>query len=72
MNVVSLLPSATEILYALGVEPVAVSHECDFPPDARQKPVVTSSRVDADGTTEEINRQVEEAVESDKDGVYEM
>jgi len=40
MRVVSLLPSATEIVYALGHGPsvVGVSHECDFPDDARTKP----------------------------------
>ena len=30
MNVVSLLPSVTEIVSALGIEPVGVSHECDY------------------------------------------
>ena len=37
MRILSLLPSATEIVYALGLgeELVAISHECDFPPEAR-------------------------------------
>jgi iron complex transport system substrate-binding protein len=69
MRVVSLLPSATELCYALGVEPVGVSHECDYPPRAREQPTVVRSRVDAEGT-EEINEQVEQAVESG--GVYEL
>ncbi len=40
MGIVSFLPSATEIVYALGVgsELVGVSHECDFPKDAKAKP----------------------------------
>ncbi|MFB6194364.1 MAG: cobalamin-binding protein, partial [Halobaculum sp.] len=38
MRVASLLPSATEICYALGVEPVGVSHSCDHPPAARGRP----------------------------------
>lgn len=40
MRIVSLLPSATEIVYALGLgkELVGVSHECDFPEDAKTKP----------------------------------
>ena len=42
MRIVSLLPSATEILFALGLgdNVVGVSHECDFPPAARTKQVV--------------------------------
>jgi len=46
MRVVSLLPSATESLYALGVEPVGVSHSCDYPPPARELPVLTSTTID--------------------------
>ena len=40
MRIVSFLPSATEIVYALGLgsELVGVSHECDFPSDAKGKP----------------------------------
>jgi len=45
MRICSLLPSATEILYALGVgdQVVGVSHACDFPLDAKTKPVVSKS-----------------------------
>lgn len=68
VKVVSLLPSATEMLYALGVEPVGVSHECDYPPAAERKPRLTASRVDPDASSQEINREVAEAVE--RDGVY--
>ncbi|MFP4632341.1 MAG: ABC transporter substrate-binding protein [Halobacteriales archaeon] len=60
MRVVSTLPSATEMLYALGVEPVAVSHECDFPPDAETKPSVTKSEVDVSGDSVSIAREVGE------------
>lgn len=42
-TVVSTTPSGTEICYALGVEPAAVSHQCDFPPAARDQPTLTSS-----------------------------
>ena len=45
MKVVSLLPSATEIVFALGLEDslVGVTDECDFPPEAVTKPVVSRS-----------------------------
>ena len=45
MRIVSLLPSATEICYALGLNDslVGVTHECDYPPDAATKPVVVES-----------------------------
>jgi len=41
-RIVSFLPSATEMVYALGLEShlIGVSHECDFPADARRKPTV--------------------------------
>ena len=58
MRIVSLLPSATEIVYALGLdeELVGVTHECDFPPEARRKPAVTSSALaDASLTRREID-----------------
>jgi iron complex transport system substrate-binding protein len=70
MRVVSLLPSATEIVYALGVEPVGVSHECDYPPEAAEKPAVNRSRVDAEASSEEIDSQVLEAKEGE--GVYDI
>ena len=45
MRICSLLPSSTEIVFALGLEEnlVAVTHECDYPPGARRKPVVVNS-----------------------------
>ena len=45
MRIASLLPSATEIVYALGLgdELVGVTHECDWPPEATTKPVLTRS-----------------------------
>ena len=70
MDVVSLLPSATEIVYALGVEPVGTSHECDYPPAANEKPAVNRSRVDPDAASAEINDQVAAAEEDE--GVYEV
>ncbi|MFC5971105.1 ABC transporter substrate-binding protein [Halomarina salina] len=71
MNVVSLLPSATELVYALDVEPVAVSHECDWPPEAAEKPTVNRTRIDADASSGDIDAQVQAAEESGA-GVYEI
>lgn len=65
MRIVSLLPSATEILFALGFdkEIVGVSHECDFPPQARTKKTVIHSRIPQDVAPVEIDRLVREFVE---------
>jgi iron complex transport system substrate-binding protein len=71
MRVASLLPSATEICYALGVEPVGVSHECDWPPAAADKPALNRSRIDPDADSERINEQVVRA-EQDHGSVYEI
>lgn len=68
MRIVSLLPSATEILFALGFdkEVVGVSHECDFPPQARTKRVVIHSRLPHDAPPLEIDRMVREYVSRGK------
>src|SRR6266403_5817879 len=64
MRIVSLLPSATEILFALGLEReiVGVSHECDFPPRAKTKRVVIHSRLPHGASPTEIDRLVSEYV----------
>jgi iron complex transport system substrate-binding protein len=48
MNICSLLPSGTEIVFALGLgdQLVGVSDLCDYPPEAQHKPVVSRSRID--------------------------
>ena len=53
MRICTLLPSATEIAFALGLGDavVAVSHECDFPAAAREKPVVVRGRIESDACT---------------------
>ena len=60
MRVVSLLPSATEIVCALGgdADLVGVSHECDFPPSVRQLPALTSARLSSTATSLEIDQAV--------------
>jgi iron complex transport system substrate-binding protein len=51
-RIVSLLPSATEIVCALGLEHALVgrSHECDFPPGVERLPVCTAPKAGGDGT----------------------
>ena len=61
MRIVSLLPSTTEIAFALGLgdQVVAVTHECDYPPAARELPVITGSALDhAGASSEEIDAAV--------------
>lgn len=60
MRICSLLPSATEILFALGLgdSVVGVTHECDFPPEAAKKPSLIRPRVDPQASAAVIDRQV--------------
>ena len=65
MRIVSLLPSATEILFAIGAgdDVVGVTHECDFPPQARSRAVVTSALLPGDARTSgAIDRHVRASV----------
>lgn len=64
MRIVSLLPSATETLFALGFgeQLVAVTHECDHPPEAARLPVVTRSVFDfTRASSGDIEAEVAEA-----------
>jgi iron complex transport system substrate-binding protein len=65
MKICSLLPSGTEILFALGLgdQVVGVSHECDFPAEARSKPVLIKSRISHTESAAAIDRQVREFLE---------
>lgn len=60
MRIVSLLPSATEIICALGLgdELVGVTHECDYPEFVRALPKVTHTLIPTDATSGEIDRLV--------------
>src|SRR5262245_37093214 len=73
MRIVSLLSSATEILFGIsaGEDVVAISHECDYPPEAIKLPRATRSIVDSSRSSEEIDRQVKQLVESG-DALYEI
>ncbi len=64
MRICSLLPSATEIAYAIGLGDsiVGVSHECDFPADAATKPSLLRTRIDPKASPAEIDRQVSEII----------
>lgn len=64
MRICSLLPSGTEILFALGLgdSVVGVTHECDFPPEAAKKPPLIRPRVDPQALPAEIDRQVVDLV----------
>ncbi|HEX3464384.1 MAG TPA: cobalamin-binding protein [Candidatus Elarobacter sp.] len=60
MRIVSLLPSATEILFAIGAgeRVVGVTHECDFPAEAKTRPALTSSLLPQDVDAAGIDRHV--------------
>ena len=63
MRICSLLPSATEIAFALGLgdQVVAVSQECDYPPEASNRPVLTKSAIHQKiHRSLEVDREVEQ------------
>ena len=64
MRILSLLPSATEIVYALGLEGhlVGVTDECDWPPQARTVQVVSHSALPAVAEPAEIDRLVSASI----------
>jgi iron complex transport system substrate-binding protein len=64
MRIVSLLPSATEIAYALGLgdDVVGVTHECDWPPEAAAVRVVSTSTLPPAPTPAEVDRLVSASI----------
>lgn len=73
MRIVSLVPSATEMLFAIGAgeEVVGVTHECDFPPEALDLPKVTRDRLPPGLDA----REIDEAVRAHTEGgqaIYEL
>ena len=73
MRIVSLVPSATETLFALGVgdEVTAVTHECDHPPEALALPKVTRDLIGPGLAPDEIDRAVRELTEQGR-AIYEL
>jgi iron complex transport system substrate-binding protein len=67
MRIVSLLPSTTEIVCALGLEDalVGITHECDYPPTVAEKPRLTASRISQETMS---SREIDHAVRSQLDG----
>jgi iron complex transport system substrate-binding protein len=69
MRICSLLPAATEIAFALGLgdDVVGITHECDFPPAARDKPVMVRSAIDSAALgSAEIDRRVAELLRANR------
>jgi iron complex transport system substrate-binding protein len=67
MKIVSLLPSATEIVCALGLEEnlAAITHECDFPATITHKPPITASRISHETMS---SKEIDHAVRTQLDG----
>ncbi|MEP6849368.1 MAG: cobalamin-binding protein [Acidobacteriota bacterium] len=67
MKIVSLLPSATEIVCSLGLEKdlVAITHECDFPASIAHLPAITASRITHGSMT---SKEIDHAVRNQLDG----
>jgi iron complex transport system substrate-binding protein len=73
VRIVSLVPSATETLFALGVgdEVTAVTHECDHPPEALELPKVTRDVIGSGLAPDEIDRAVRELTQQGR-AIYEL
>jgi iron complex transport system substrate-binding protein len=73
MRIASLVPSATEMLYALGLGEcvVAVTHECDYPPEARSLPRLTRTVLPPGLSAAEIDRKVKARV-AEGQALYEL
>ena len=73
VRIVSLVPSATEMLFALGVgdEVTAVTHECDHPPEVLELPRITRDVIGPGLPPDEIDRAVRELTEQGR-AIYEL
>jgi iron complex transport system substrate-binding protein len=66
VRIVSLLASATEIIYQLGCldQLVGRSHECDFPPQVRVLPIVSSVQIDINTSSAHIDEQIKQLAQN--------
>ncbi len=66
LRLVSLLPSATEIVTCLGLTDslVGISHECDYPPEIKNRPVCTSARLNSNRSSGEIHLEVDKLLQA--------
>jgi iron complex transport system substrate-binding protein len=74
MRICSFLPSATEIVYQLGLQDqlFGVTHECDYPREARDKPWVVRSVFDGmEPSSGEISRVISERLQEGL-GIYDI
>jgi len=73
MRIASLVPSSTEMLFALGLgdDVVAVTHECDYPPEAAERPHLTRSVIPEGLSAPEIDAAVRGRTEAGR-ALYEL
>jgi iron complex transport system substrate-binding protein len=66
LRIVSLIPSATEILAALGLTDAIVgrSHECDHPPEILDRPTCTRARINSSASSTAIHQDVNQLLQS--------
>ncbi|HLP87231.1 MAG TPA: cobalamin-binding protein [Nostocaceae cyanobacterium] len=66
VRIVSLIPSATEILATLGLTNAIVgrSHECDYPPEIKNLPICTQPRIDTNGSSKDIHDEITKLLQS--------
>ncbi|MCL2923805.1 MAG: cobalamin-binding protein [Trichodesmium sp. MAG_R04] len=66
LKIVSLIPSATEIITELGLTKAMVgrSHECDYPPEIQNLPICTQPKFNPDGSSREIHNRATELLQS--------
>ncbi|MCX7594237.1 MAG: ABC transporter substrate-binding protein, partial [Fischerella sp.] len=66
LRIVSLIPSGTEILAALGLTDAIVgrSHECDYPPEIQDRPICTQPRLNTSASSGEINDKISKLIQS--------
>jgi iron complex transport system substrate-binding protein len=66
IRIVSLIPSATEIVASLGLQNAIVgrSHECDYPPEISHLPICTQARLNGKGSSNTINNNINKILQS--------